>query len=117
MVRLSKYQNDIEEALKREDAVKIKDQLMQDRIIELTENEKLIKDEKRFDDGTTLISAVMNIIKCKLKLGSYQSFIKSLYKLEKRGNKKTRRKPITKLIHKLENEFIAESTPSGELVL
>lgn len=110
-VRLSKHQSDIEKILKREDAVTIKDQLMQDRIIELTENEKLIKDEKRFPDGkTSLVSAVINMIQYKLKLGSYRSFIKSLETISNQN----RRRPITQLIYKLENESMAESTYSGE---
>lgn len=98
----------LEELLSREDAVAIKDHLVQDEIINLSDNENLLKHEKRFQDKkSSLISEVIEIVISKLHLGSYQCLTESLVSI----NNTKRQEQIDKI---LKDVPVADSMQSGE---
>ncbi|XP_052067814.1 uncharacterized protein LOC127707340 isoform X2 [Mytilus californianus] len=77
--KLEKNLSKLEELLSREDAIAVKDHLVQDKIINLTDNEHLLRQEKRVHDGkSSLIKEVIIMVINKLHLGSYQCLTQSL---------------------------------------
>lgn len=95
--------------MSRDDAISIKDHLVQERIITLTDNENLLKQEMHVHGGrSSLITQVMDIIISKLKRGSYQCLTQSLETVNIK-----RMEQISKL---LQNCSVADSKQSGKII-
>lgn len=93
--KLEKNISKLEELLSREDAIAVKDHLVQETIINLEDNENLLKQEKRVHGGkSSLIKEVIIMVINKLDLGSYQCLTQSL---KAKGNTK-RHEQIGKIL-------------------
>lgn len=98
----------------RSDAITIKDHLVQSRIIDLKENEQLLKAERQFGyEESSLTACVMDIIIKKLLSGTYACFIESLETI----NNNTQRQPIGQLIEGLKNKSMFVFLQSGKYLL
>lgn len=114
---LTGNQKAIESFLARSDAITIKDHLVQSRIIDLKENEQLLKKEIMFGyEESSLIACVMDIIIKKLLSGTYACFIQSLETINNERSNKNRRQ-IRQLIERLKNKSMFDFLQSGKYFL
>lgn len=93
--------------MKLEDVIFIRGHLIQNRIINFTENEKLIKQE---EPCSSLEILLIDLITNKLEAGSYQCFIQSLETI----NKTKSQERLLELLKLLKNDSEPDDFLPGE---